>query len=82
MVVLHNILIDLSNCNAKRTTRAGSFLHAVAQVHQGIQGMDERLRTIELSVKLGSHQTQVRLRYSTSRANNESRPDNMSSSLH
>ena len=41
-----------------------------------LKGMDERLHTIELGVKLGTHQRKVRLRYSASRASNESRPDN------
>jgi len=41
-----------------------------------LERMDERLHTIELGVKLSTHQTKVRLRYSASRASNESRPDN------
>jgi len=41
-----------------------------------LESMDERLHTIELGVKLSTHQTKVRLRYSASRASNESRPDN------
>ncbi|DBA84499.1 TPA: hypothetical protein ACH3X1_006117 [Trebouxia sp. C0004] len=38
--------------------------------------MDERLHTIELGVNLSTYQTKVRLRYSASRASNESGPDN------
>jgi len=41
-----------------------------------LESMDERLHTIELGVKLSTHHTKVRLRYSASRASNESRPDN------
>jgi len=41
-----------------------------------LESMDERLHTIELGVKLSTYQTKVRLRYSASRASNESRPDN------
>ncbi|DBA79075.1 TPA: hypothetical protein ACH3X1_008929 [Trebouxia sp. C0004] len=41
-----------------------------------LERMDERLHSIELGVKLSTHQTKVRLRYSASRASNESRPDN------
>lgn len=41
-----------------------------------LESMDERLHTIELGVKLNTYQTKVRLRYSASKASNESRPDN------
>ena len=41
-----------------------------------LESMDESLHTIELGVKLNIYQTKVRLRYSASRASNESRPDN------
>ena len=37
MVVLHNILIVLSKCNAKHITRAGSFLHAAGILHRYIR---------------------------------------------
>lgn len=46
-----------------------------------LESMDERLQTIELGVKLNTYQTKVRLRYSASRASNESRPDNRESKL-
>ncbi|KAL3161222.1 hypothetical protein ABBQ38_009589 [Trebouxia sp. C0009 RCD-2024] len=41
-----------------------------------LESLDARLHTIELGVKLSTYQTKVRLRYSASKASNESRPDN------
>ena len=37
IVVLHNVLIGLSNCSAKCITRAGSFLHAAGMLHRYIK---------------------------------------------
>ena len=37
IVVLHNILIGPSNCDAKCITRAGSFLHAAGILHRYIR---------------------------------------------
>ena len=41
-----------------------------------LESLDNRLHTIELGVKVSTYQTKVRLRYSASKASNESRPDN------
>ena len=46
-----------------------------------LESVDERLHTIELCVKLSTYHTEVRLRYSASRASNESRPENKEFSL-
>ena len=41
-----------------------------------LESLDKRLHTIELGLKLSTYQTKVRLRYTASKASNESRPDN------
>ena len=41
-----------------------------------LEGLEVRMRRIELGVKLSTWQTKDRLRYSASKASNESRPDN------
>ena len=62
--------------NVNAGNEAAEWSSVLTAVLEGLKGVDEKLHTIELGVKLNTYQTNVRLRYSASRASNESRPDN------